>query len=158
MAHDTTESTPNLGVDDTARTRLVVVLLLCVVIQGVLLLFVREDWVLERRHLPRVALGVWPLDRDALVLENVRVPAGRLSGAGWGLLREGPGGRGGEGCGLLLALFVFVLAGDLGSDVSSQSMGQNIISEAWMRESSLRYSRNRRRVPPGLPRGWQLRR
>lgn len=130
MAHDTTESTPNLGVDDTARTRLVVVLLLCVVIQGVLLLFVREDWVLERLHLGRVALGVRPLDRDALVLENVRVPAGRLGGAGWGLLREGPGGRGGECCGLRFACFVFVLAGDLGSDVSNQSMGQNMISEA----------------------------
>lgn len=130
MAHDTTESTPNLGVDDTARSRLVVVLLLCVVIQGVLLLLVREDGILERLHLGGVALGVRPLDLAVEVRELVRVPAGRLDGARGGLLREGPGGRDGEGCGLLFACFVFVLAGDLGSDVSNPSMGQKIACEA----------------------------
>lgn len=119
MAHDTTESTPSLSVDHTARAGLVVLLLLGVVVQGILLVLVRQDGELERLHLGGVALGVRPLDLAVEVREFVRVSAGRLGGAGWGLLREGPGGRGGEGCGLLFACFVFVLAGDLGIDVSN---------------------------------------
>lgn len=114
MTHDTAESTASLGVDQTARTRRVVVLLLGVVVQGVLLVLVREDGELERLDLVGVALRVGPLHLVE-VLELVRVPAGGRDVAGGGLLGEGLGGRGGKGDGLLFASLVLVFASDLGS-------------------------------------------
>lgn len=85
MAHDTAESTTGLCVDHTARARGVVVLLLGVVVQGVLLVLVREYGELERLDLVGVALRVRPRDLVE-VLELVRVPAGGGDVAGGGLL------------------------------------------------------------------------
>lgn len=54
MTHDTAESPSSLRVDDTARTGLVIVLGLGVVIQGVLPFLVCEYGELERLHLDKM--------------------------------------------------------------------------------------------------------
>lgn len=130
MAHDAAKGTSHLSVDNPAWPRLVHVLLFGVVVQRSLRRFCHINGVFEGRHLGRIALRVWPHQRRAQVLEDVRIATGGGGRAGGCLFGKRLRSRRSEGNTLRFASLVLIFTGDLVHELDSVQLRRYINGNA----------------------------